>query len=118
MQVSNAQEELLQWYEGADGKKNSKIVHSTERCAAGIIQAIGRFVLGPNISPRDLEKCNVEIFSPAPAHEVVRFYLFYERWRLGSVERSSYSSADDGFRFDFVRFLCTYTYIYYVFFDC
>ncbi|KAK9283513.1 hypothetical protein L1049_011759 [Liquidambar formosana] len=86
--VSNAQEELLQWY--AENVKNSpNIIHATERCAAGIIQAIGKFSLGPNISPRDItdfSKCKVKITNPG--HEVVKLYLFYERWRRADIEKS------------------------------
>lgn len=87
-QVSNAKEELLQWY-AENAHRNSNILHATERCAAGIIQAIGNFHLGPNVSPRDFkdfQKCKVKNFSPA--HEVVKFYLFYERWRRAEVEKS------------------------------
>ncbi|KAJ7974831.1 Sucrose-phosphatase [Quillaja saponaria] len=86
--VSNAQDELLEWYV-ANAKGNPRIIHATERCAAGIIQAIGNFSIGPNVSPRDIrdfEKCKVEIFNPG--HEVVKFYLFYERWRRAEVENS------------------------------
>ncbi|KAF7848502.1 hypothetical protein BT93_L1889 [Corymbia citriodora subsp. variegata] len=89
-QVSNAQEELLEWY-SENAKNNHQITHATERCAAGIIQAIGTFSLGPNVSPRDIRdslKCTVEICNPG--HEVVKFYLFYERWRRGEVERSDH----------------------------
>ncbi|XP_072994335.1 sucrose-phosphatase 2-like isoform X1 [Typha latifolia] len=88
--VSNAQEELLQWH-AENAKNNPKIIHATERCAAGIIQAIGHFKLGPNISPRD-----VVDFSPPegdnvkPAHEIVKFYMFYERWRRAEVEKSEF----------------------------
>lgn len=88
MQVSNSQEELLQWYT-QNAKNNPNIIHATERCAAGIIQAIGNFCLGPNVSPRDIsdsQKCKVDIFSPG--HEVVKFYLFYERWRRAEVVTS------------------------------
>lgn len=98
VQVSNAQEELLQWYE-ANAKNNPNIIHANERCASGIIQAIGIFGLGPNVSPRnitDFQKFRLEMSNPE--HEVVKFYLFYERWRRAEVERSSL----DDLRFDFV----------------
>ncbi|XP_048428593.1 sucrose-phosphatase 1 isoform X6 [Pyrus x bretschneideri] len=86
--VSNAQEELLQWY-AENVSDNPNMLHATERCAAGIIQALGHFHLGPNVSPRDFKdfrKCKVEMSSPA--HEVVKFFLFYERWRRAEVEKS------------------------------
>lgn len=86
--VSNAQEELLQWH-AQNAKGNPKIIHATERCAAGIIQAIGHFNLGPSISPRDARdftECQLENVNPG--HEIVKFYLFYERWRRGEVENS------------------------------
>lgn len=86
--VSNAQEELLQWH-AENGRNNPNIIHATERCAAGILQAIGKFSLGPNISPRDIVdfvKCKVEIINPG--HEVVKLYLFYEKWRRAEVENS------------------------------
>lgn len=88
MVVGNAQEELLHWY-AQNAKSNPLILHATKRCAAGIIQAIGNFHLGPNVSPRDIkdfQECKVNIFSPA--YEVVKFYLFYERWRRAEVEKS------------------------------
>ncbi|KAL3731874.1 hypothetical protein ACJRO7_028696 [Eucalyptus globulus] len=88
--VSNAQEELLEWY-SENAKNDHQIIHATERCAAGIIQATGTFSLGPNVSPRDIRdslKCTVEVCNPG--HEVVKFYLFYERWRRGEVERSDH----------------------------
>ncbi|KAK4754536.1 hypothetical protein SAY87_002640 [Trapa incisa] len=87
--VSNAQEELLHWYE-ANAKNNPNIIHAKERCALGIIQAIGIFSLGPNVSPRsitDFHRFRVEASNPE--HEVVKFYLFYERWRRAEVARSS-----------------------------
>ncbi|KAL5578810.1 hypothetical protein UlMin_011252 [Ulmus minor] len=84
--VSNAQEELLHWY-AENAKNNPKIIHTTERCAAGIIQAIGHFHLGPNISPRDVadfSKCNLENVNSG--HEMVKFNLFYEKWRPGEID--------------------------------
>ncbi|KAL4576840.1 hypothetical protein LXL04_012940 [Taraxacum kok-saghyz] len=84
--VNNAQEELLEWY-SENAKNNPKIIHADETCAAGIIQAIGHFKLGPNTSPRDLplpDLLKKDDFDPA--FEVVKFYLFLERWRLAEVE--------------------------------
>lgn len=86
LQVGNAKEELLQWH-AENMKNNPNILLATDRCGAGIIQAIGYFGLGMNVSPRDFKdfrKCIVEITNPG--HEVVKFYLFYERWRRGEVE--------------------------------
>lgn len=89
-QVSNAQEELLQWH-SENARNNPNIIHATERCAAGVVQAIGRFGLGPNVSPRDIrdfEKCKVEIVNPS--YEVVKFYLFYERWRRAEIYKTEH----------------------------
>ncbi|KAL4338868.1 hypothetical protein AHAS_Ahas12G0253200 [Arachis hypogaea] len=83
--VSNAQEELLQWY-AANAKNNPKILHASERCAAGIIQAIGHFKLGTNISPRDVSDLTKDIENAHPAHEVVNFNLLLEKWRRAEVE--------------------------------
>nr|XP_009411309.2 PREDICTED: sucrose-phosphatase 2-like isoform X1 [Musa acuminata subsp. malaccensis] len=85
--VSNAHEELLKWY-AQNSKDNPKIIHATERCAAGIIQAIGHFGIGPNISPRDVMDSGCKIKSFNPGHEIVMFYLLYERWRRAEVENS------------------------------
>ncbi|XP_022968607.1 sucrose-phosphatase 1-like isoform X1 [Cucurbita maxima] len=87
--VSNAQEELLQWY-AENVKDNLKITHATERCAGGIIEAIGRFQLGPNLSPRDIidfKGCCCKVETTDPYFEVVKFYVLYERWRRGEVEK-------------------------------
>ncbi|KAG5252974.1 sucrose-phosphatase family protein [Salix suchowensis] len=84
--VSNAQEELLQWH-AENAKGNPKIIHATERCAAGIIQAIGHFNLGPNTSPRDITNfSDSELENVSASSEIVKFFLFYERWRRGEVE--------------------------------
>lgn len=84
--VSNAQEELLQWH-AENAKNNPKVIHASQRCAAGIIEAIGHFGLGPNISPRDVvdfTQCHLENVNPG--HELVKFYLLYERWRRAEVD--------------------------------
>ncbi|KAL4350055.1 hypothetical protein AHAS_Ahas10G0103700 [Arachis hypogaea] len=78
--VSNGQEELLHWY-AANAKNNLKILHALERCAAMIIQAIGHFKLGTNISPRDVSDLTKDIENAHLAHEVVNFNLLLEKWR-------------------------------------
>jgi len=86
--VSNSHNDLLQWRE-ENAVDNPKIILASERCGAGMIEALQRFDLGPSISPRDVldtQNFNVEIMDPA--HEVVRFYLLYEKWRCGEVENS------------------------------
>ncbi|XAR56086.1 Sucrose-phosphate phosphatase [Bertholletia excelsa] len=85
--VSNAQEELLQWH-AEYAKNNPKIIHATERCAAGIIQAIGHFNFGPSMSPRDHRDSDSNTENIGPGHEIVNFFLFNERWRRGETEFS------------------------------
>jgi len=86
VQVSNAQEELLAWH-AQHAKNNQKIVHASERCASGIIQAIGHFGLGPSVTPRDdLTFSNHMKKQMHPALEVVKLYLYCERWLRGDVE--------------------------------
>ncbi|GLJ53230.1 hypothetical protein SUGI_1134480 [Cryptomeria japonica] len=87
--VSNAQEELLQWH-AENAKNNPKILHASERCAAGIIQAMQHFNLNPNVSPRDI----VDYSQTTPknfslGHEIVEFHLLCEKWRRAEVEDSS-----------------------------
>ncbi|CAH2064161.1 unnamed protein product, partial [Thlaspi arvense] len=86
--VSNSHKELLQWHE-ENAKDNPNIILASERCGAGMIEALQRFNLGPSVSPRDvLDSENFQEGILDPAHEVVQFYLFYERWRRGEVEKS------------------------------
>ncbi|XP_057426697.1 sucrose-phosphatase 1-like [Lotus japonicus] len=87
--VSNAQEELLQWY-AENAKDNPKILHASERCASGIIQAIGHFNLGPNQSPRDSpdDEQEPDFENVSPSHEIVNFVLLSEKWRRAEVENS------------------------------
>ncbi|XP_058762711.1 probable sucrose-phosphatase 2 [Vicia villosa] len=87
--VNNAQEELLQWH-AENAKNNPKILHASERCASGIIEAIGHFKLGPNLSPRDVsdiaQEHNVE--NALPSQEIVNFCLLSEKWRRAEIENS------------------------------
>ncbi|XP_071705810.1 sucrose-phosphatase 2-like [Rutidosis leptorrhynchoides] len=88
--VKNAQEELLQWH-AENAKNNPKIIHADETCAAGIIQAIGYFKLGPNKSPRDLpDFLDSKLDHFDPAYEVVKFYLFLEMWQRAEIENSQH----------------------------
>ncbi|KAI4382641.1 hypothetical protein MLD38_008579 [Melastoma candidum] len=86
--VSNAQEELLQWYT-ENASSNPQIILARKRCAAGIIEAIGCFGLGPSVSPRDIRDLEeLKAGSSNPGVEIVMFYLLYERWLRGEVEES------------------------------
>eukprot|EP00262_Sarcandra_glabra_P011758 TRINITY_DN2894_c0_g1_i1.p1 TRINITY_DN2894_c0_g1~~TRINITY_DN2894_c0_g1_i1.p1 ORF type:complete len:424 (-),score=64.43 TRINITY_DN2894_c0_g1_i1:164-1435(-) len=91
--VSNAQEELLQWH-AENAKNNPKIIHATERCAGGIIQAIGHFKLGPNTSPRDVDFTIFNMENVNPGHEIVKFYILYERWRHAEVGSYQHYTQD------------------------
>lgn len=76
----------MKWH-AENAKSNPKILHATERCAAGIIQAIGHFKLGPNTSPRDsTDFSNHEMENVTPSNVLVKFFLFLERWRRAEVE--------------------------------
>lgn len=86
--VSNAQEELLEWH-ASNAINNQNILHASERCAAGIIQAISHFGLGPCISPRDKSDSREYLKGCInPGCEVVNMYLACEKWQLGEVEES------------------------------
>ncbi|KAM0862388.1 hypothetical protein ACQ4PT_045298 [Festuca glaucescens] len=93
--VSNAQKKLVEWH-GENAKGYPKVMHATERCAAGIIQAIGYFKLGPNVSPRDVKFHIKDSFKFTAA--VVRFYVRYERWRRGDVPLPKADSAAKYFK--------------------
>jgi len=75
----------LQWH-SENAKDNPKILHASERCASGIIQAIGHFKLGLNLSPRDVSDTGEEVSSPHL--EIVNFALLVEKWRRAEVESS------------------------------
>lgn len=78
----------MQWH-AENAKDNSKIIHATERCAAGIIQAIGHFNLGPSTSLRDVKDfLDSKVETKSIGHQIVKFYLFYEKWRRAEVEES------------------------------
>lgn len=89
--VGNAQEELLHWYEG-NAKGNPRIFLATERCAAGIIQAMQHFGLQPNVSPRDsslllVEEEHRDEYAKI-GHQVVEFHLLWELWERAVVDQS------------------------------
>ncbi|KAH7512285.1 hypothetical protein FEM48_Zijuj12G0074500 [Ziziphus jujuba var. spinosa] len=86
--VSDAQEELQQCLaQNATG--NPKIIHATERRAGGITQAVGHFKLGPNLFPIDIQDFKgYNLENVNPDHEVLKFYLFYEKRRRPEVDNS------------------------------
>lgn len=52
-----------------------------------ICEAIGHFKLGSNTSPRDLPLPDLfKLDDFDPAYEVVKFYLFLEKWFRGDIE--------------------------------
>lgn len=75
----------MQWH-AENAKDNPKILHASERCASGIIEAIGHFKLGQNLSPRDVSDSRQENLSPYL--EIVNFALLIEKWRRAEVENS------------------------------
>ncbi|TKY61890.1 Sucrose-phosphatase 1 [Spatholobus suberectus] len=85
--ISNTQEELLQWH-SQNAKDNASILHASERCAAGIIQAVGHFKLGPNLSPRDFSDIAEDVENASPGHESVKISLLIEKWRRAEVDNS------------------------------
>lgn len=94
MKVANAQDELLQWHADQLGDK-SHIFVATERCAAGIIQAMQHFNLRPNVSPRDIsvplsvhDKLAPKPDGGAVSREVVEYLLLTEQWLRGDIDAS------------------------------
>lgn len=80
---------MLQWHV-ENAKDNPKILHASERCASGIIQAIGHFNLGPSLSPRDVSDIGQEqnVENEPPGHAIVNFCLLSEKWRRAEIENS------------------------------
>eukprot|EP00249_Psilotum_nudum_P023546 c28919_g1_i1 orf=288-1634(+) len=95
--VSNAHEELTQWYESH--KSSDNVLLAKKRCAGGIIEALEHFNLGPCLSPREQIESR---FIPLPAtsgnysfaphvsarKEVVEFNVFFEKWLKGEVQNN------------------------------
>jgi len=75
----------LQWH-SENAKDNPKILHASERCASGIIQAIGHFNLGLNLSPRDVS--DIGRGDSSPSLQIVNFALLLEKWRRAEVENT------------------------------
>lgn len=93
--VSNAQEELIQWYRSHNFVNN--IYHASERCAGGIIQALEHYDFGPYNPPRKRIKDNQfadaepELQSGrllddgSAKREVIEFNVFLEMWLCGHI---------------------------------
>lgn len=75
----------MQWH-SENAKDNPKILHASERCASGIIQAIGHFNLGLNLSPRDVS--DIGRGDSSPSLQIVNFALLLEKWRRAEVENT------------------------------
>lgn len=89
--VGNAQEELLHWY-AQNAQGNPHIFQASERCAAGIIQAMQHFDLQPNVSPRDKHRLldgeeHRDEYGRV-GHLIVEFHLLWEKWERAEVEQS------------------------------
>ncbi|KAH9331363.1 hypothetical protein KI387_003471, partial [Taxus chinensis] len=96
--VSNAQEELVQWYRSHSFITN--VYNASERCAGGIIQALRNFDFGPHIPPR--EKIKDDEFDHTEAdfkmerlledgaakREVIEFNVFLEMWLNGHIQNN------------------------------
>lgn len=92
--VGNAMEELIQWHE-KNAKDNANVFRATERCAAGIIQAMQHFNFTPNTPPRDLNWQELSKKDTQPedelsrvAPEIVEYQLYLEKWFRGQIENS------------------------------
>ena len=92
--MSNAQDELVEWHDEHVGDK-SHVFRATERCAAGILQAMQHFDLQPNESPRDRhvplsvhDKLAPKVDAVAVAHEVVEYLMLVEQWLRGDTDCS------------------------------
>ncbi|XP_057848709.2 sucrose-phosphatase 1 [Cryptomeria japonica] len=99
--VSNAQEELIQWYKSHNFI--NKVYHASERCAGGIIQALQNFNFGPHYTSREKIKNNQFDYPEADLQterllgdgaakrEVIEFNLFLEMWLNGHIENNDKS---------------------------
>lgn len=96
--VSNAHEELLQWYKSHSSI--NEVYHASERCAGGIIQALQYFDFGPHNTPREKIKNNEFDYTEADLQterlledgtakrEVIEFNLFLEMWLNGHIQNN------------------------------